>query len=251
MGPRSYRDNITPRIKTAYSGRVTNGAVKRMKRCISILVQKSPRRYIWNPVAGKSHHFRIAFVTLTVADQSKKTDADVYRECLAPWLRWARRIGMKDYVWRAELQKRGAIHYHLATNVFMPWQPVRDTWNKYQKRFGYLQRFGREHGHFRPNSTDVHSVAKVHDIEAYMGKYMAKDTDQVIHGKIWDASVNLKRARYFVTELTPDNLDKVRSLATKEVALDKCSIFRVPGGHASKVLDSVQLREYQNFLKSI
>lgn len=57
--------------------------------------------------------FRKLFITLTYAANSKGNPRDV-SECLKRMRQWAARIGVQvRYVWVAEVQKRGALHYHL------------------------------------------------------------------------------------------------------------------------------------------
>lgn len=235
----------------AYTGQVTAAVVKRMRRAISLLVQLSPKRKIYNPVSGRHHDFTVGFTTLTVADQLKDSAADVYKKCMAPWLKWARYRGMKHYVWKAELQKRGTIHYHIATNVFMHYQLVRDKWNIYQKKAGYLGKYAAVNGHFRPNSTDVHAVRKVGNIEAYLTKYLVKGGGGEINGKVWDCSTGLKSSKYFSTELTWRNLDQLRTYSKKEIVGEHSTIFRVPPGKPTLILDPVQLSEYQSHLLAI
>lgn len=235
----------------AYSGTVTEGAKKRMRKAISLLVQKSPMQRIWNPVINKFHKFNIGFITLTIADQGKDTATDVYKKCLAPFLKWFRYRGLNEYVWKAELQERGTIHYHMAVNEFVHWQLVRDKWNVYQKKAGYLDKFARSHKHFRPNSTDVHAVWKVDNVEAYMLKYMSKDEDSTIKGKVWDCSKNLKDGKYFATELTWQNLDLLRTYCKKEIVGEYSTIFRLPAGQQKLILDPAQMLQYRNHLISI
>jgi len=207
---------------------------------------------IYNPVTEGRHRFRIGFVTLTVAEQGKDNAKDVYQNCLAPWLRWARRAGMADYVWKAELQQRGALHYHIATNQFLHWKDVRDTWNKYQRRSGYLGNFARKHGHYHANSTDVHAMRKVKNIERYLTKYMKKGIgDARIKGKTWDASTNLKKAKYFATEMTPSNLSKLRSICQAEKIGEFATIYRIPQDSAAAVLDKYQQQEYYSHIKNL
>lgn len=254
MGPRRAPTGQPKQFKQgqAYSGAMTDGAIKRLRRCVSLLVQKSPNRMIYNPVTAGRHRFRIGFVTLTVAEQGKDTAKDVYKKCMAPWLRWARRAGMEDYVWKAELQQRGALHYHIATNEFLHWKDIRDTWNKYQRKAGYLQKFAQAKGHYHANSTDVHAMRKVKNIERYLTKYMQKGVGAAkINGKTWDASTNLKQAKYYATEMTPANLDKIRSIAQKEIKGEFSTIYRIPQDAAIAVLDTYQRQEYHSHLKSI
>ena len=237
--------------REAYSGVVTKAAQKRMKKAISLLIQKSPTRKIYNPVTKGRHDFRIGFVTMTIADQRGDDTKEVYKKCLAPWLRWAKRSGMNDYVWKAELQERGAVHYHLATNVFLHYQDIQDTWNKYQRKAGYLTNYAKQYGSYKANSTDVHSVRKVRDIERYLTKYMMKEAGGTIDGKIWDCSTNLKNARYFATEMTPRNFELIRKMAVKEIDCDHCLIYRIKPDSGPYVLDSIQQVEYDIHLKSI
>lgn len=254
MGPRRIPSDKPKQFQQGlqYSGQMTSGAVKRLRRCVSLLVQKSKNRVIYNPVVKRRHRFRIGFVTLTVANQGNDTAKEVYKNCMAPWLRWARRAGMADYVWKAELQDRGALHYHVATNEFLHWKDIRDTWNKYQRKAGYLDKFVHEQGHYIANSTDVHAMRKVKNIERYLTKYMQKGVGEAaIKGKTWDASKNLKAANYYATEMTPANLDRIRAVAQKELKGEFATIYRIPQDSANYFLDSIQRIEYSSHLKMI
>jgi len=253
-GPRKAPSQMPNQFKqgNAYSGQMTSGAIKRLTRCVSLLVQKSKNRMIYNPVTESRHRFRIGFITLTVAEQGGDTAKEVYQKCMAPWLRWARRAGMADYVWKAELQQRGTLHYHIATNEFLHWKDIRDTWNKYQRKAGYLTKFAQEKGHYHANSTDVHAMRKVKNIERYLTKYMKKGAGAAkIQGKTWDASTNLKQAKYYATEMTPANLDKLRRICQAEKKGEFATIYRIPQDAAAAVLDQYQRQEYYSHIQSI
>ncbi len=235
----------------AYSGTVTDAAAKRMRKAISLLIQKSPRRKIFNPVSNTHHQFSIGFVTLTLVDQGKDSIKEVYKKCLAPFLKWLRYTGVTDYVWKAELQVRGTVHYHIAVNKFIHYQILRDKWNLYQKKAGYLDKYAKKHKHFRPNSTDVHAIGKVDKIEAYLCKYLMKGGSGAVNGKVWDCSRNLKDAKYFSTELTYQNVDKLRTYCRKEINGEYSTIFTLPQGKPNLVLDRLQMSEYRKHLLAI
>lgn len=251
MGVRRFGDTIeTARQVGTYQGGVTKGVQKRIQKCITLLIQSSPKRRIWNPVSENFHDFQLSFTTLTIPDHGTDSASDIYAKCLAPFIRWARNKGMRSYVWKCELQARGAVHYHIAANVFMHYQDVQNEWNKHMKKAGYLQGFAKEHGHFRPNSVDVHAVYKVDDMERYLGKYLSKTGGTVV-GKVWDASQNLKDSKYFSTELTPKNLEKLRKLAKSESKGEHCTYFRIPPATGIQVLDNIQRIEYQTHISLI
>jgi hypothetical protein len=57
-----------------------------------------------------------------------------------------------------------------------------------------IDEFEKKFGHRNPNSTDVHAIWKVKNLVSYFIKYMSKDAKgaDVIKGKLWDCSANLK-----------------------------------------------------------
>lgn len=258
--------------KFAYSGDVAPGSIKRLRRSVDILLQVSPERLIFNTAIKDWHPFTISFVTLTISDEVIRPHREVMKSCLEPMLRWLRGKGATSYIWKAELQARGQIHYHLTLNVFIHWQEIQNQWNKLQKKAGYLNTFARKEGHFRPNSTDVHAVHKLKDIEAYLCKYIVKSVVKEsrkmaliakmfeaglpfvpqpigkIDGKVWDCSKNLK-VPYFSTEATPPNVIRMRAMGMEQgefFAVTKHSPFG-----AVKILDRTQNAEWENWRKSI
>ncbi|MFQ5865594.1 MAG: hypothetical protein ACE5IW_10230 [bacterium] len=83
---------------------------------------------------------------------------------------------MKYYLWRAEAQANGNIHFHVACDKYIPWWQLRHYWNKVQNNLGYIDRFEEKHGHRDPNSTDIHSVKKIRNLGAYLSKEISKNS---------------------------------------------------------------------------
>lgn len=217
--------------QATYSGKTTQHGRKRILAAVDVLLQKSPNRRIFNPVKGGEHDFRIGFWTLTLADEKFHTATETYKLCLKPFLRAMRGWGCEDYIWKAELTKRGQLHYHLTTNQFVHYEQLRAEWNKLQKRAGWLDSFARRHKHFNPNSTDVHAVWKVRNLAGYMAKYLAKveSEKEATEGKVWDCSKTLKIPRY-TTELTSEMEDRITEACdlgfAEAIRLDNCTIIR-------------------------
>lgn len=236
-----------------YTGRMTHGAEKRMRKAISLLLQLSPTRIIWNPVLECHHPFSINFITLTCSAEYIVAHDELYKKCLRPFLDWQRRQGAEHYIWKVELQKRGQPHYHITTNTFVHWQKIRQKWNSLQRKAGYLDGYAKKHKHYDANSTDVHSVRNVKNIEAYLVKYLAKDPDQSgrqisIKGKVWDCSSSLKKA-YFTTFATGDNVSIAKKSASKYISLERCAVAR--NVKPERVLEAWQLQEYRQYISSL
>lgn len=184
-----------------YVGMVTDGVKKRMKKCITLLLQSTP--YIWktNPITGKHFQHKVSFITLTTPDHDLSRDNKFcVKHLLEPFLRDCRRkFGMKSYIWKCELQSNGQVHYHVTTDFIAHHQDIKNEWNKRLRERGMLNDFKDEYDHDDPNSTDIHAVYKVNNLEAYLVKYICKEyqNEVALNGKVWDASKNLKAADYF------------------------------------------------------
>lgn len=215
-----------------YSGKVTPHARRRLLKALDILVQKSPERRVYSRIERRMVDFKLNFTTLTIADQTNISVKEAYDNLLSKWVRYMRdRCGMKEYVWKAEYQKRGQVHYHVASNVFMEWQTIKWKWNQLQKQGGYLEGFAKKFGHFNPPSTDIHRMENVQDCLTYIAKEMCKDVQnqKTTQGKIWDCSKGLKIDR-FADVMTPTMGglidDAIQHGFAEEVKSDHCTIIK-------------------------
>ena len=148
----------------------------------------------------------ISFITLTLPSKQKHTDKEVKKDLLNWFLiRIKRDFGVTIFLWKAESQNNGNIHFHILVNRFVPWREIRDTWNDCLDKYGYIADFEKNHGHRDPNSTDIHGLYKdkkgdkVGNIAAYLAKYMSKNEDlkRGIDGRLWGCSDNLKTVESF------------------------------------------------------
>ncbi len=220
----------TPRVKPqGYTGALSQFAKKKLKKAIGLLVAIALPKEATNFKTGKKFKFKINFITLTLPSaQGEITDKEI-KHCLDNWIKRAKRKhGLKSYVWRAERQKNGNIHFHIITDTYIHYESVRNDWNDVLSPLGFIKAYQERNGNKIPNSTDVHSVNEVKDLTAYFLKYMSKqegvkgtlkkikslhrlppsyckaifkvpftekhNTVQFhkIQGKVWDCSVNLK-----------------------------------------------------------
>lgn len=244
--------------KQSYSGQVSAGAKKNIRRAVDLLLQASPRRIIYNTVSSSYHHFQLGFWTLSVSDRKIQPDKIVMAKCMRPFCNWLQKRNIV-YIWKAELQERRQIHYHITTNQFIHFGEIRKQWNKLQRKAGFLKGYAERHGHYNPNSVDVHTVVNLKDIEAYLVKYITKQQGRefchsgfpsvvvpdLIDGKVWGCSRCLTERR-FETEL--DSSIWSEALKHKLKYLDNCTIVKAPG---AKLLGRADSIKYQIFLKSI
>lgn len=243
----------------SYSGEITVGAKKRLTKAISLLVQSSRKQQILNTVTNKWQSFKLSFITLTIPECNTKPDAKFCnKNLLEPMLRTLRRkYGLKNYVWKLELQKNGMVHYHLSSSLFINHVHLRNEWNRILERTGMLKDFENRHGHLNPNSTDVHSVKKVKNLEAYLIKYVSKDDEfgRTINAKVWDCNKALKSQKYYVVHQKLDYQERLEQLVKNKsityYAGERFIIYKFNERPAEVLLDRKDLKNYYEHLTKI
>lgn len=243
--------------KDAYSGELCNHSKKRLSKAINLLCAIAQEKEAENFRTGGKFKFKVNFVTLTLpAPQGTITDRELKQKALDPWIKSMKRLfGLKNYVWKAERQFNGNLHFHITSDCYLPLDKICSVWNRQLDRLGFIDEFFVRNGHRHPNSTDVHSVQKIRNLAAYMVKYMSKSPeahlrmvnaklsnagkriikpdehsfrsvpgqptwDQPIQGKVWDCSTNLKLKSRCETEISGDISSCIQAL--KDTFPDQC-----------------------------
>jgi len=138
---------------------------------------------------------KLTFLTLTYG-KNYPTDlvAKKHLDNLFKRLKRALKVKHLHYVWIAEKQKRGAIHYHVVLVDYIKRDIIFDAWNgivqKWQKKEGF------EIQEVYPN---IQGIRETHKMERYLtkkfnkiGGYLTKEGNeneiQLIYGNIWNRS---------------------------------------------------------------
>ena len=254
-----FQENIQNLKEHAkYTGAMSIGAQKRLTKAINIMVAASPMQRIYNPVTGNKQNFRLGFLTLTIPEKTDHTLSQLNKLLLEPFLKYLRqvhKIGL--YVWKAERQKRGVIHYHITINKFVHYQELRNKWNKLLSARGLNISYITENGHSDANSIDIHSVKKVNDLAAYLVKYMCKtyQNSGEEKGKLWDCSRILKESSYFEVEATEDILfdisNKVSQGRIKVRIGERCSFYKMMNETVSTLFPNEVAVDYNYYISSL
>lgn len=189
------QDHLTE--KAAYSGDMSPGSIRRLKRSIQTLVAIAEPKEAPRLKGTGTFTFKLNFITLTLpAPQDNITDKYLKKECLNPFIKeLQRKHGLRSYIWKAEKQQNGNLHFHLTTDTYLHFNTVRSTWNYHLQKTGLIEKFRAKYGHSNPPTEQVKAVQKVQNLCAYLVKYMAKQNKDglKIDGKMWDCSLNLKQ----------------------------------------------------------
>lgn len=230
---KNLKDNAT-------KGVLSKKATGKLKNAINWLVVSSKSKMIKNPKSGKFFSFKINLITLTLPSEQIVSDNKIKSDLLNPFLVLLRsRYDFQNYVWKAEAQENGNIHFHITTDTYIPHEELNFLWNRLLKKKGYMQayrdkfrfmsfdnykqfsneytnatlsdikkrfEFGTATNWERPNSTDIHAVKNVKDLAAYLASYMSKKEEgkRPLEGRLWGCSYALSNSNKCTIEITPD-----------------------------------------------
>lgn len=265
----SFHNPDTPKEKkVTYQGEITPHSRRRLAKAIQLLADITEPRWLINPVTKKRIKFSLAFWTLTLsAPQYFITDHDIKKNLLEPFLRKMRTKGLRNYIWKSELQRNGNLHFHLLTDFFTEYTEIRDIWNNCQSKLGFLQSFERKYGHSTPNSTDVKAVKDIKNLAGYLYKYMLKPSDKSKQqklssdinlqrkGKVWDCSLNLKikNSHYdYLTDQLYNHLAQLeKSNTIRAIHSDFFKVFFLDKSQRQKLIPKQFLQHYNNYISAV
>lgn len=123
-------------------GIMTEGATKRLRKYLDLWFNAIHTYYQkYNAPAFKHKHF-LTFITLTLPSSQNHTDEFIKRWIFWPWLEIIKRYyGVQEYIWRAEKQQNGNIHFHVLIDKYIRHDLVRYHWNYHLDKYGYISAY--------------------------------------------------------------------------------------------------------------
>ncbi len=244
-----------------HGGLISANASRKIRNAIEWLHAAAEDKYLYSKKSNRFYKWKLSFLTLTLPTQGSMTDIQV-KSILNSFLTLAKyNYGLHSYIWKAEPQSRGVIHFHLTSDCYMWKNSVRFEWNRLLSKHGLLN------GHSNAPSTKIHSTYRVKNMAAYLTKYFIKPSVQKekapflpivvfetsrgnyftraefcsgktpfyirpITGRLWGCSQSLSQARNMsyivdVPEMRAFNGD-LRDEGAKEIQKAYCNFFHLP-----------------------
>jgi hypothetical protein len=239
-----FNDNFKDSTRTA-NGLVSKIAKQKIERALDYLLLLSVDHQTQHTRNMKPVNFKMVFITLTLPSKQIHTDNEIKNSCLNQFIIEIKdKYKVENYLWRAEKQKNGNIHFHIVTDKFIPWSEIRDRWNRIVNKLGYVDKYrqelkayhkngfqvredllsrwdyksqvrayeaGKANDYNNPNSTDIHSIKKISNIKAYISKYVTKNETDLIK-LVWKERDNIEQ----LTEDEVKTLNKVNKIKKSE-----------------------------------
>ena len=139
----------------------------------------------------------IVLLTLTLSDQQKNSDNWIKRNMLNRFLiKIVREKPDTKYLWKAEKQKNGNLHFHILIDNYFDKRDVQIWWNEIQRDNNYHRAMPLNRENLGSPSTRIESLKDKDNGIAYIAKYMQKNNDNIkVEGRIWGCSRQLRELK--------------------------------------------------------
>lgn len=135
--------------KRSALGLVSPTARKKMATAMDYLFLMAKPTKQYNKYTGQWFTMRTAFITLTLPAKQIHSDNDIKKYCLNQLLIELRdKFKVRNYVWRAEKQANGNIHFHILMDKFIFHTLLRDRWNRIIEKLGYVSAYRKDKQEF-------------------------------------------------------------------------------------------------------
>lgn len=209
---------------------ISSTASKKIKKAATYLIFCANEQKQFNHITKKTIKFKIVFITLTLSSKQIHSDNEIKSQLLNQFIvELKRKYKVTKYVWRAEKQINGNIHFHFLIDKFIPCNELTNLWNRIQNKLGYVDRYRENMLNYfsqgfrmsnnpndkrtreqqikaykkgiatdfrQPNSTDIHSLRLITNIKAYISKYLSKNEQSAEQiGRLWGCSTDLSHIK--------------------------------------------------------
>lgn len=120
--------------------------------------------------------YRLGFITLTLPSQQNHDDEFIKEHMLQPFLYWLKRNYNAAYVWKAETQLNGNIHFHITVDTFIHHRPLASKWNGIMMKYGYCIAFNDGSNNMGNASTQIKSIKNEKGLAGIIGGYLTKNS---------------------------------------------------------------------------
>lgn len=219
---RQYSNSLGVQVKPL--GTVSDATLRKMKKYIDLLT--STAFFTYKKEQSYKNQTYITFLTLTMPSKQYHHDNVINKLLIRLLENLKKTYGLQNYIWKAESQKNGNIHYHVLLDKWIDWSHVQRLWNKQLDKLGYIHNFKANNGNKEPNTIKIHSLKNVKNTVGYILKYMTKEESnkRPIIGRMWGSSRNLKKVDYlkiYNNEQAYDELDELAGECDKSIAIDE------------------------------
>lgn len=134
-----------PTRKNISNGFLSDRAGNRLRTMIKFLLWTSGCYKIQGKRCDVRLSNKISFITLTLPASQEHSDVFIKDNCLNNFITQLSKKHVNiRYIWRAEKQSNGNIHFHFLVNRFVSFDWCQMVWNRILNNYGYIERYRRK-----------------------------------------------------------------------------------------------------------
>jgi len=207
---------------------IYDAKMRKIKMASRVLSYASEQRKVRNSKGEYINHLCV-FITLTLPFEQYHEDKEITKTILGTFFDKCRKIGiLSNYVWRAEKQMNGNIHYHILSDTFVSYSLIYRLWKIALNSLGYVKKYtdkfrnmsfdeyknlphnkkqdlqkivdkyakGVRENWENPPCVKVDYCDDINQVGSYIAKYTAKDSDNenIVTGRVWSCSSSVSEA---------------------------------------------------------
>jgi hypothetical protein len=233
-----------PRRQTIHENSLANLRNKNKTEGISSAVRRKIMKYIdawfttieYAKTTGTEDKLKIkkhlAMLTLTLPVRQQHDDKYLKRYALMMFIKnMTRQFKTINYLWKAETQKNGNIHFHIIIDEYVEKEKIDSWWKNRMNLLGYEQQYENETGKKNPPMCNVETLRNKNNAGAYVAKYFTKNEDRrEIEGRCWGCSdkiKNLANPEMSVNETELDECLRIVNMSISSIYVtDYCVIMK-------------------------
>lgn len=179
---------------------------------------------------------KLTLLTLTLPAKQEHKDTEIKARCFDNFMNKVRKKhGNVSYIWRAESQENGNIHFHIILNVTLDRNVADKWWHDSIELLGYVTLFEKKWKHRNPPTNRIEFARSVRKVMAYCAKYIAKvETYRKIEGCNWFSSKDIQ------TEAKANIIMSRKDELTIKRKLRKLGLFEAVNDYSSKFYFNMQ-----------
>ena len=136
----------------------------------------------------------LGILTLTLPARQMHSDKYLKRYALMLFIKdLKKQFPTLNYLWRAEAQANGNIHFHIIIDEFIDKTIIDKLWYRRMQLLGYIDAYKGKTGKDNPPMCNVESLRDKTSAGAYVAKYFSKKDDRrMIEGRVWGCCDKIK-----------------------------------------------------------
>lgn len=204
------------------SSQVSKQTKRKIRKATEFLAVNAKIKEYTDRKTGVKRKYRLSFVTLTLSSKQIHSDNFIQKKIFQPFLQRLRDCyDLRNYVWRAEKQRNGNIHFHLITDIAVNYYTIRYVWNHFQQKNNYLEDYRNKFSKMSLKEYYKYSIEEIYKkIEKSNNQKTKNNLKQKINSKEFLNECRMKLKLMQKQKFTqPNSVDVARLSKEKEIAI--------------------------------